>query len=489
VIEARGVGVHHRHGPPILTGVDLDLLPGERLLLLGRSGAGKSSLALVLGGLVPPRAGTVMINGLPADHRRSRREIAGQVGFVFQSPETQLVTSRVADEIAFGLENLGWPRGRIQARVAALLDALALEPLAERAPRTLSGGEMQRVALAAALAPGSPYLILDEPFAHLDEQSAVQMEEAILAMTRASDVMRLDLAPYPACQGPAMAQRLILIDGGRIAHQGPGKLPADLALRLLGEDEPEVSQPLGPLSPGPAPAALRARGLAGGWGKRDGGSHRPGERHGAHDEVQVVFRGIDLDLRPGAVAHVEGRSGAGKSTLLLTLAGLIPPLAGAVEVEPRAPLRDRVSCVLQFAERLFYRSSVREELVEYGRHGGEEEGSPARMGQVLERALDLVQLPPAVLDRPPLKLSSGEVRRLALASGLVSRRPVLLLDEPAQGLDGPGRRMLKRLIRSFAAHRGTVVIASHDVELKELADERWLLAEGCLSREVGPAKS
>lgn len=472
MIEARGVEVRYRHGPPVVAGVDLDLARGERVLLLGRSGAGKSSLALVLGGLFSPASGTVTIDGFPSHQPTSRRKVAGRVGFLFQNPETQLLTSRVSDEIAFSLENLGWPRARIAARVAAVLKSLHLEPLADRVPRTLSGGEMQRVALASALAPGPPYLFLDEPVAHLDRLAAAQIERGIESLTGGSSILRLDLAPYLPTPDPAPMHRLVVIEGGRVVHQGPGPLPAGLAGRLQGEDEPEGCEPLAPLSPWPAPTTLRARRLTGGWAKPSGGK----------DGNQVVFREIDLELRPGTVAHLEGLSGVGKSTLLLTLAGLIPPLAGTVEVEPRAPLRDRVSCILQFAERLFYRPSVSEELADYGRHVGQQGGGvPAPIA----RALDLVRLPQAVLDRPPLALSSGEVRRLALAASLVSRRPVLLLDEPGAGLDGPGHRMLKRLVRSFAAEGGTVVVASHDSELRGLADERWLLADGRLERVRG----
>jgi energy-coupling factor transport system ATP-binding protein len=466
------VSVGHRGNPPILAGVDLEFHPGEQVQVLGRSGAGKSSLALVLGGLIPPASGTVEVDGFPAHHPSARREVVHRVGFLFQNPETQLLTSRVWDEIAFGLENLGWSPARIVERVAVLLAELDLEPLAERAPRTLSGGEMQRVALAAAIAPGPPHLLLDEPAAHLDPYARIQIERAIATTTApgGGNVLRLDFLPYldSAPVRPTGNQRvysshlrqprLVILEDGRVAHAGTGPLPSPLIRRLQGTDEPENAESLAELSPRHQGTILRARNLAGGWQNR------------------IVFQGLDLELKPGTVTHLEGRSGAGKSTLLLTLAGLIPPLAGRIEIEPRAPLRARVGCVLQFAERLFYRPSVAEELAEFGRPGEMDGGVQRPIG----RALELVRLPPNLLDRSPLALSGGEVRRVALAAGLIARRPVLLLDEPEAGLDGPGHRMLRRLIRSFAAAGGAVLVASHDPGLKELAGERWILAQGRL---------
>lgn len=465
MIQARGVSIGYPGRPPAVTGVDLDLHPGERINLLGRSGAGKSTLALALGGLLVPAAGWVEVDGFSAGRRAARREIAARVGFLFQNPETQLLTARVADEIALGLENLGWPPARIDARVAGLLAVLDLERLKNRAPRTLSGGEMQRVALAAALAPEPRYLMLDEPTAHLDSLSAREVERAIEGAVATSRALRLDLAPIPddssraGVLAPAPGSRpvrYVVLEEGRIAYDGSAPLPPALARLLAGGEDPDRAEPLGELSPRPSQVLLRARGLTVGWGGH------------------AVGRDIDLELRSGIVTHIEGRSGAGKSTLVFTLAGLHAPLGGTVEVEPAGSLGERVSCVFQFAERLFYRPTVREELGEYcGATGGSGPES-------IRLALDFVGLPAPILERSPLQLSGGEVRRLAFAAGLVSRRPVLVLDEPAAGLDGPGRRLLKRLIRSFAAEGGAVLLVGHDLEFAELAGERWLLAGGRL---------
>lgn len=438
----------------MLADVSLDLAPGERVALLGRSGAGKSSLALALAGLVPPTAGSVQVDGHEASARESRQAVASRIGILFQNPATQLVTSRVADEIALALENLGWPSGRIRSRVIAVLAELGLQPLALRAPHTLSGGEMQRVALAAALAPEPRYLLLDEPISHLDREAASEVESWIEVVAARTGAMRLTLAPTPEglagrVPGPS---RAIVLDLGAVAHDGEWPLPAALAARLAGADEPiarELSREISPVAPG---CRLAARGLSAGW------------------EGRPVVRGVDLELAPGEVVTLEGPTGSGKSTLLLTLSGLLEPIAGSVSVAPSAPLRERVSCVLQFAERLFYRPSVREELADWN-------PSP---GAVIA-ALGLLGLEPAILDRSPFGVSGGEARRLALAAGLLARRPVLLLDEPGMGLDGPGRRVLVRLIRSFTAAGGTLLLAAHDPELLALGTTRLQVSGGRLA--------
>jgi energy-coupling factor transport system ATP-binding protein len=454
LIQARGLTIGYGSRPPVLVGVDLDLAPGERVALLGRSGAGKSSLALALAGLTVPAAGGVAVDGFEASDRSARRAVGSLVGLLFQSPETQLLTSRVADEIALGLENLGWSPGRIGNRVMALLNELSLGPLALRQPRTLSGGEMQRVALACAMAPEPRYLLLDEPTAHLDPETASEIEQWIDAAVSRAGALRLTLtpAPRPTPDPQSAPTRLIVVDRGQVAHDGGPALAPPLLARLSGSDESIEAEALGELSPRDTGSRLEARGLSVGWGG------------------QPVLAGVDLALEPGAMVSLRGPTGSGKSTLLLTLGGLLPPVAGSVSLVPTAPLGERASCVVQFAERLFYRPTVREELAEWSR--GPDDAVAA--------ALELLRLPEAILDRSPVRVSGGEVRRLALVAGLLARRPLLLLDEPGIGLDGPGRRALIRLIRSFAAAGGSLLLAGHDEELLALGDVRLRIDRGSI---------
>ncbi len=469
MIEARGVAIRRGQSPPLLSAVDLTFAPGERIGLLGRSGSGKSSLLLALAGLIAPAAGTILVDGVPAHARGARRLVASRVGLLFQSVETQLLTGRVADEIALTLEQLGWPPARIRDQVARVAHELDLGPLLARAPQALSGGEMQRVALAAAVVAAPTYLLLDEPTAHLDAEATVEIESWIEQTATRTGALALTAAPWarpllPPHRVPGQrpgAGRNIVLAGRRVAHDGPGPPPAALEAHLTGEDEsmearsgdssrppltPNLPAELTPLDTG---FVLRARSVAAGWNGR------------------AVVRDVDLEIRAGEILSLIGRNGSGKSTLLLALAGLMPLLGGSVEIEPPGPLRARVSCVLQFAERLFYRASAGEELADW-----------AADPEAARAALAVVGLDAAILAASPFQLSGGEARRLALAAGVASRRPLLLLDEPGAGLDGPGQRALVRLVRAFAQAGGSVIIASHDPALIALGDHRLALARG-----------
>jgi energy-coupling factor transport system ATP-binding protein len=471
VIAARGVVIRHGAPPPLAGPLDLDLAPGERVELLGRSGAGKSSLLAILAGLLPPADGHVLIDGEPAGPRSTRRHVATRVGLLFQDPASQLLATRVADEIAFGLEQLGWPAASIRERVAKVARELDLGAHLERAPRTLSGGEMQRVALAAAVAPGPAYLLLDEPFAHLDPGARAEVAVWIERAARERSALLLGAAPRPgvlpahpvssaaadaaavpnAVAASCAAPRRIVLAGGGIAHDGAGELPAAFAAHLAGAEGPPPRRELPAcLAPEGAGATLAARGLAIGWAG------------------QAIARDLDLELVPGAIVTLTGRNGAGKSALLATLAGLLAPLAGQIALAPAAALRARVSLALQFAGQLFYRSTVAADLADWGT-------PPA-----VAAALALVGLGPEMLGASPFRLSGGEVRRLALAAQLSTRRPFLLLDEPGAGLDGPGFGHLVAAIHAFAGAGGAVLIASHDEELLALGGTRLVLADGRL---------
>jgi energy-coupling factor transporter ATP-binding protein EcfA2 len=184
MLEARGLVVGHPGAepgmPPAAGPVDLTLAPGEWVGLVGGNGSGKTALFLTLAGLAPPLKGAVTIDGLDPWAKGEGLRARERVGVVFQEPETQFVTDRVARELAFPLENLGWARSAIESRVRELLVTFDLVALAEAPPERLSGGEMQRVALAAAAAPRPRYLLLDEPASYLDRAG----RDALVAWTR-----------------------------------------------------------------------------------------------------------------------------------------------------------------------------------------------------------------------------------------------------------------------------------------------------------------
>jgi energy-coupling factor transporter ATP-binding protein EcfA2 len=329
-------------GEPALADVSLQVEPGEVVLLLGASGSGKSTLLRALGGLVPwfhggRFAGRVEVAGL--DTRRARpADLAGAVATVFQDPEDQVVLGRVEAEVAFGLENLGAPPAEIEPRVRAALAAVGIEELAGRRTAELSGGELQRVCLASALALDPRLLLLDEPTSQLDPPAA----EAFLdrALAGGAAVVLSEQRPAAAL---ARADRVVFLERGRILLDAPG--------------------------PG-ARAWLEANRPA--WLSRPGGKPPSGGRRRAETVCSVegvrfaydgrpVLAGASLEVGRGEVVALTGPNGSGKTTLAKLAAGLLEPQAGRV-VRP-----GRAAFLLQDPGRYLVRERALDEVA-LGRH-------------------------------------------------------------------------------------------------------------------------
>jgi len=447
-----------------LRSVDLDIPPGELLLVAGGSGSGKSSLLRAVNGLVPHASGGRFGGDVTVGQRSTRdfppRELADVVGFVHQDPEAGFVVDRVEHDIAFVLENLGTDPVVMRRRVEEVLDALDIAPLRHREPSSLSGGERQRCAIAAALAAAPDVLVLDEPTSQLDPQGA---EDVLAALVRLNHDLgtTIVLAEHRLDRAAPMADRALLLAGGELAAEGPpavvlasyagapvvcrlGRLlgwdPLPLTVkdaRRLAASAPPMPQPQpeeGCDAHTPGEALLVARGLA----VQAGGAE--------------VLGHVDLTLRAGEVVSLLGRNGSGKTTLLRALAGLTRPSAGEVERPVRA------AYVPQDPNLLFSAPTVRAELEATLRLLGRKEPD------AIDRWLAALGLEPFAA-RHPRSLSGGERQRAAVAAVAVGGAPVLLLDEPTRGMDAPSRLALASAVAAHAAGGGAVVLATHDVEL------------------------
>jgi energy-coupling factor transport system ATP-binding protein len=488
-----------------LEDVSLEVAPGEFVLLAGRSASGKSTLLKSACGLVPhfhggEIEGEVRVAELDAIEA-GPGELAAAVGYLAQDPETQVVSTTVAAEIELPLEMRGdAPADRARA-VEEVALALAIPHLLDRAVDTLSGGELQRVALAAALVTRPRLILLDEPTSQLDP---VAGDELIWLLRRLNEEwgVAVLLAEHRLERCLAAADRVVAMKDGGVAFDGGppeflawshendaalstpaarlfslagltplpvGVRDARQTLRGIGVGHPphiasrRAPPPQFPVGGGPHPYSsdpvLKAKGL---WVELDRG-----------EDVRDVLRGIDLELRPGERVALMGRNGAGKSTLLRTAAGLHEPVAGKLSVESIALLTQNPSDYL-------VRERVGDELP-----GDEGAG-----------ALRVVGLEHAV-DADPRDLSGGERQRLALAIALAGRMEgerlpsVVALDEPTRGMDHVRKDDLVALIRTLAGgvdlvtHEVTkstgaaVVVATHDVEFASAFAERVvLLGEG-----------
>ena len=459
---ARGWGWRHAgRKNAALSDVDLDIAPGERVLVLGPSGSGKSTLmgglAGLLGGAEEGEAtGTLTVDGVaPAEAR-------GRVGLLMQDPEAQVVLARVGDDVAFGMENLGVAREEIWPRVENSLEAVGLSVPLDHSTTELSGGQKQRLALASILAMGPGLLLLDEPTANLDPSGVAEVRaavEKVVERTGATVVVvehRVDV-------WASLVDRVIVVADGAIAADGPldevlaqqGDAMRERGIWLPGDD---VAAEVGP-APEVAPASSEATPIA-----------RVTDLTIGYDASAPVRSGIDLMIERGVSTCIVGANGAGKSTFALTLAGLLPPLEGTVEVETSDGTRGdphewsskqllgRMSMVFQEPEYQFLAATVAEELAIGPRAAGMSEEEIAPLVDEHLEALGLTALARA----NPMTLSGGEKRRLSVATALISAPELLILDEPTFGQDRGTWLGLVRLLRAALARGVTLVSITHD---------------------------
>jgi energy-coupling factor transport system ATP-binding protein len=440
-----GLSFAYPGAAPALEDVSLELEPGEVVALLGPSGSGKSTLLRALAGLVPHFhggrfSGSVAVAG--RDTRIARpSELAGTVATVFQDPEDQVVMSVVANEVAFGLENLGvapaeiWPRAE---RALASVDALHLWG---RRTAELSGGELQRVCLASALALEPSLLLLDEPMSQLDRESAALFLEAVERLGAA-----VVLSDHRVERALEPATRVLFLDGGRVLLDAPpAEARAWLAAERPGWTGLRVSQTQSP----PRDLVLRARGLS-----------------FAFRDALPVLDGVDLDVGRGEIVALEGPNGSGKTTLARIVAGLLEPQAGTVELAGRA------GHLAQDPGRYLVAETA---LGEVGL-------AVKRDEQRARAALDAAGLAWAA-ERHPRDLSSGERERLALSAVAVAEPDLLILDEPTRGLDPDRKAELAARLEAYAAAGRGVLVATHDPELP--AHRRVRL---CVPRTQAPSE-
>ncbi len=483
--EWRGVSVAYPHQRrPVLDAVDLALGRGERLLLLGPSGCGKSTLLATLTGLVPISVeasveGDIMIDAVDVT-TRGAADWASHVAFLFQDAEQTLCGMTVADEIGFALENRAAPEGEIRRAIDAAMSALDLPPgWRGRWTATLSGGERQLVAIAAAQAQAAPMLVADEPSANLAPEAAQRLRRVI--RRHRGSVLLVD---HRLDRLVDLVDRIVLLDrDGRLAAKGAPRdffrthassLEANgvwrpLAARLdeeLARNGVALAKPpltldelLRQLPDIPASRRATAHDILNRFAKAQ--TAPPQDNSGdVLVELQnaacaplfgpVVLPDASVSVRAGELVAILGRNGAGKSTLAMTLAGLLRPRRGR-------RIGDPAGVSFQNPENQFTGGSVADELAQAtascpGAAPSCEELLAHWGLQGLER-------------RHPFELSHGQKRRLALATLTAGDRwPWLVLDEPTAGLDFANTETLVGHIRALAAHGAAIVIVTHDVD-------------------------
>ena len=489
MIRVEKLSLSYRGGLAALRSIDLHINPGEDIALIGANGSGKTTLARCLNGLQQAQTGRVLVNGMDTSDPTQLRSIRQLVGMVLQNPDDQLVGTTVADELAFGLENLALASDEISHRVEETLAAFDLEAYRRYPPDRLSGGEKQRVAIAAVVAMRPHYLVLDESTALLDPGERQQVAELLQRLRTAYGIATILITQSP--EEAARADRVIVLHAGRVHTDGP---PAALfadppKLRALGLDLPFASALAAHLSlaethleldalsdalaalkpqtalppwtpsspPSPTPSKLAAEGLTHLYDE-----HLPTRHRGIRD--------ITIDVPTGAVLALVGTNGSGKTTLAQHFNALLKPSRGRVLLDncdigsqPPARVCQRVGLAFQFPELQLFAETVAEDVAFGPRNLG---FAPERVDCLVARALALVGMPLEEFGpRQPLSLSGGERRRAALAGVLAMDPEVLVLDEPTAGLDPRTTARLCQLFSELSGQGRTLVLISHDMEL------------------------
>ena len=508
-VPVRLAHVTLRYGDSVaLDDVTLEVCRGERVCVLGANGSGKSTLASVICGLLAPDEGDVELaghavctGGVPdlAAYRDARR----QLGLVFQNPDDQIVTSVVADDVAFGPENLGVPRAQISVRVARELRRVAMEKYAHADPSRLSGGQRQRVCIAGALAMEPAVLVLDEPSSLLD----VRGRAAIMRVMGRLAAAGATLVHVTHFMDEALAaDRVVVMQHGHVALEGtpdevfaaknaqviealglemPFEARLAVALRQAGAAGGAIAAPGTPSDEKPAacaacahtaePLAILARDL--------GFSYGP--------DAQALD-GVSLKVPVRATTAIVGQTGSGKSTLLRLLCGLEAADAGSLTVcginaatkRGRRQVRRAVGYVMQHPERQLFAQTVAEDVAFGPRNQGL---SAAEVEGRVAHALDLVGLADR-RDASPFELSGGQQRLAAIAGVLAMGPELLVLDEPTAGLDPRGRARLRALMADLAAHGVTLLQVTHSMEDAARADHVVVLDQSHVLAAGTPAE-
>jgi energy-coupling factor transporter ATP-binding protein EcfA2 len=477
---------------PAIADLTFSAAAGEILLIAGASGCGKTTLIRVINGLIPRSykgavSGRVLVFGEDTSPWKLS-QISEHVGTVLQDPERQILGTKVLNEVAFGLENLGLPRHEIMGRVDEALGTLGIGHLRDRETFNLSGGEKQKVALAGVLAMRPQILLLDEPLASLDSASARESLDMVRGLAdegmtvlmiehRVEDVLRIK------------PERVMFLSDGEIRYLGAAqglseivnyhevKLPAADIVRRALEDPPPARLHM---LPGVNQAQTETQALV------------RFENVGFGYEAEAeVLHGINLEIRRGDVIAVLGANGAGKTTLVKHAIGLLKPKTGRVVVGGRdtseasvAQIAAVLGYVFQSPSHMLFAPTVREELA----FGPTNLKHPADVvEQEVKSTLQIVNLVDMEKE-PPLALSFGQQKRVSIAAILAMRSKILVMDEPTAGQDYQNYMNFMDSILQMPGYEAVLFI-THDVDLAVIYANRVLLvSDGRLIADGPPSE-
>ncbi|MFR8067104.1 MAG: ABC transporter ATP-binding protein [Acutalibacter sp.] len=441
-----------------LSQVSTAIAPGECVLLCGASGCGKTTVTKLINGLIPAFTpgcrleGRVEVDGLDPG-TTPMYELARKVGSVFQNPKSQFFNLDTDSELAFGLENEGRTPEEIRKRVSDTVDALHLQELQARNIFSLSGGQKQLLAFGSVYAMGPEIFVLDEPTANLDQDAIARLHDQIAGLKRQGRTVVI--AEHRLYFLTDLIDRVLYLRDGVLERTFTRK-----QFFALTDGEREALGlrtliPAGCTLPAAAPAGakegLSVEGLT-----------------CAYRKEPPVFQALSFSARPEEVVAITGPNGVGKTTLSRCLCGLTREQAGQIALNGRPLNRKKrqkaAFCVMQDVNHQLFSDSVWGEC---------RMSAPDVPDSTLKGVLDSLHLLP-FRERHPMSLSGGQKQRLAVATALLSEKPILIFDEPTSGLDYARMVEVSGVIRSLAQQGRIVLVVTHDQEFLQRACDRVL---------------
>ena len=471
---------------------DVDFLAdkGEIIAILGRNGSGKSTFARHLNGLLAPHEGSIVIGGQELAGVKEMTSVRRKVGMVFQNPDNQIVGNTIAEDIGFGLENLGVSSGDIWKKIDEMLEFTGLSAYKYKNTARISGGQKQRLAIASAMAMSPECIVLDEATSMLDPQGARSMLELVQKLNKEKNITVI-MVTHKISEA-LMADRVYILDDSRIIATGaPKEVLIDAEqLKKYGLEIP-VRMRLEAGIPIDVCTEYKRRQKA-----------YINKRVSSDDEEDCIIelqnveysyvngndcyhalQDVNARIYKGQIVAVVGQTGSGKSTLLQMINKLIVPQSGHVylygvdvqSVKNTKEIRRKIGYVFQFPESQLFESTVIKDVMYGPLNFGMEKDDAERAARC---ALELVGVPDKYEDYLPFELSGGLKKRVAMAGILAYAPDILILDEPACGLDGESREQLWNIIRNLNREKNvTVILVSHDMEDVYEMSERVLLMD------------
>lgn len=480
-----------------LRNVNLSVPEGQFLAVLGHNGCGKSTLAKHFNAILTPTSGKVTVNGIDTSDEDRLFDIRQTVGMVFQNPDNQLVATIVEEDVAFAPENLGVPPEEIRVRVDDALKQVDMYEFREHAPHQLSGGQKQRIAIAGIIAMQPRCIVMDEPTAMLDPKGRREVMKTIKRLNKEQGITVILITHY--MDEAAQADRVVVMDKGSVLMDDiPRKIFARAdELRAVGLDVPQVTELCGklrkngvniseeiifedecaeaiemlPLKRKTADMTKTVSGKLVGSGEEAARLENLTYKYSIGTPFEkTAVDNVSIMVNKAEFVGIIGHTGSGKSTLIQHFNGLVKPTSGLVFVDGKdiwskevniRDIRFKVGIVFQYSEHQLFEETVAKDIA-YGpkNMGLTGEELDARVKSAAE-SMGITHL----LEKSPFELSGGQQRRVALAGVLAMDPELLILDEPAAGLDPKGRDKILSLIKRWHEQSGkTVLLVSHSME-------------------------